>query len=55
VCMTTGAPKNWKVTQVGDRLATEGEVWVVYSAGGGFEDNSNTLGNVGLHSRQGQP
>ena len=43
------------VTQVGDGLATEGEVGVVGPPGGGFDGDPSTLGNVGQHARPGQP
>ena len=43
------------VSQVGDGLATEGEVGVVGPTGGGFDGNPNTLGDVGQAVRPGQP
>ena len=43
------------VTQIGDGLATEGEVGVVGPPGGGFDGDPNTFGNVGLHTGPGQP
>ena len=42
------------VTQVGDRLATEGEVGVVGPPSGSFDDDRKTLGNIGPHARPGQ-
>ena len=42
------------VTQVGDGLATEDEDGIV-GPPGGFDGDPNTLGNLGPHSRPGQP
>ena len=43
------------VTKVGDGLATEGEVGVVGPPSGGFDGNPNTFGDIGPHTRPGQP